>query len=107
MMKTITEYIALVALFASLSGVILAPTALVADEIRLSAKDRSNSITGCLVEYNDGLYTLETLLGVIVISDEAFHCLGTACPSRTKTLAIQTHAEVKVDLPMTCSWIGF
>ena len=75
MMKTKSEYITLIALFASLTGAFLLPTASVANEIQLAAKDRSNSIKGCLMEHNDSLYTLETVLLVLVISDDAFHCM--------------------------------
>lgn len=52
-------------------------------DVALVAKDRSVSVEGTLLQYNDGLFHVRTQLGEMWLSSEVYTCKGAACPGPT------------------------
>ena len=62
------------------------PTASMADEVQLNYRHGSASITGDLVTYQEGIYKLQTVLGVLYVSARLVDCQGATCPSEAQVL---------------------
>lgn len=52
----------------------------IADDIRLVSPDSQLDMTGALIGFEDGVYTLQTAVGEIRISSDLVTCEGEACP---------------------------
>lgn len=61
------------------------PTQASAQEVNLSSKDGGVNLTGDLVEFKDGTYTLETRLGLINVEADLVNCVGDGCPRLAPT----------------------
>ena len=58
---------------------ILTATFAVAD-IRLESQDGTLSVSGKLINFEDGNYTVDTVVGQITVSSELVNCTGEECP---------------------------
>ena len=71
----------------------LVTTASFAQEVELSARDGSLSVSGQLIEFVDQIYTIDTSVGRMTFDSNSVLCRGEACPA-TKALGSESDTPI-------------
>ncbi len=70
----------------------------VAQQVTLSSDGGAVDLTGRLLSFDNGIYTVETSLGVISVPDDAATCRGAACPAAGPPLTIAAGPGAGMDM---------
>ena len=84
-----------VSAIAAAVAVLVSATASVAEKVTLKSNDGAVSITGELISFENGFYTIRSNMGMIGIVADRVTCSGEACPDTTEVA--QTVAPVAVE----------
>ncbi|MEM9342669.1 MAG: C4-dicarboxylate ABC transporter substrate-binding protein [Pseudomonadota bacterium] len=60
---------------------IAAPFSASSQQVELKSHDGVISLEGTLIEYTDGIYVIDSVLGELRLSEDKVNCFGEACPS--------------------------
>ena len=79
-----------------LAALLWAPDTAASQDMRvqLQANDGSVTITGTFVDLSDGLYTIQTELGPIIIDESFVTCTGPGCPGEDQAVVIDRRIQL-------------
>ena len=78
-----------------------------AQDVVLSANDGSSDVTGQLISYEGGIYTVQTVVGEIKISNSDVTCEGPGCPVITAVDLVVSGSDTVGDELMPLLLTGY